>query len=262
MKLFSYWSGRPTWLERLSVASAIATDHELTVYTYGDRGALSSALGCRVEDAGKITRADPALAELRATMPAHFSDHFRLEALAQGLGTWTDLDVIFLKHLPDDPYLFGWQGRGRLGNSLLRIPAGSELLRQYLSFCRKRPMVRYVMPWHSTRQKIARTLKAATAKIAPFTGVPDPEPKYGPDALTHFASATNVISLAKPERVIYPLPCQDSIIRRADEPGVIDSMIAADTLCVHMWRSTYWRPLPKSGWVAKQWGRLELDAFA
>jgi hypothetical protein len=258
VKLFSYWSGHVTWLERLSVASALQTGHDLTVYSYGDRLALGQALGCQVGDAGAVARADPALADLRKTMPAHFSDHFRLDGLAQDLGTWTDLDVIFLKMLPNDVYLFGWQDRKRLGNSILRLPADSELLRHYLDFCRRRPMVRYVMPWHSTRQKVTRSLKAATARIAPFTGVPDPAPKYGPDALTHFARCAGVLHRAKPEHVLYPLPCEERIVRAADDPGTIDSLVRPDTICVHLWRSTYFRHAvpPTAGWVGEHWKRL------
>jgi hypothetical protein len=32
--VFSYWSGKLSWMERLSVASAIETGHDVTVLSY------------------------------------------------------------------------------------------------------------------------------------------------------------------------------------------------------------------------------------
>ena len=43
MNVFSYWSGPVTWMERLSVVSARATGHDLTVFTYDDHAKLASA---------------------------------------------------------------------------------------------------------------------------------------------------------------------------------------------------------------------------
>jgi hypothetical protein len=83
VKVFSYWSGPVTWMERLSVVSARDTGHHVTVFTYEDREKLASSLGCRVIDA-KAVADDPTLEELRRHRPNHFSDHFRLEGISKG----------------------------------------------------------------------------------------------------------------------------------------------------------------------------------
>ena len=252
MQLFSYWSGPVTWLEKLSVASAAASGHDVTVFTYDDTAKLAHDLGCRALAADVILD-DGSLDDLRRTIPSHFSDHFRLEGIAAGHGAWFDLDIVFLKPLPDDPYVFGWQKANRIGNSLLRFPANDECLRHYLEFCRRRPMARYVMPWYPWTRKVTRSIKAA---VSPLTGVASPAPKYGPDALTHFVKAGQLAHWARPRHVYYPVPIEAGVISQIDQPGFLERLIAPETVCVHVWRTTYFgrrgSGQPKSGWLAEQ----------
>ncbi len=247
--LFSFWSGPVTWLERLSVASANAIGEEITVFTYENCDALSRQLGCRVADAANVFPPD----RLTEKSAPHFSDHFRLEGLAQGLGTWTDLDVVFVRPLPPSDYIFGWQNGGRIGNSVLRIPSESELLKRYLAFCRERPLRRYVMPWMPWPTKCTRAIKGL---FATAIGVRPPAPKYGPPALTHFAKVTGVDRLALPESVLYPLPIKNRAIARVYEPGYLESRIGQETVCVHLWRSTFsginGLHYPRAGWLANR----------
>lgn len=254
-RIFSFWSGPPTWLERLSVQSALATGHDVTVYTYGDVATLGAFLGCRVLPAVMVSF-DSTLDELRRTRPDHFSDHFRLEGIAGGLGAWFDLDIIFIRQLPTEGYIFGWQNHNRVGNSILRFPTNDPCLIDYLAFCRKRPMARHVMPWHSPRQRVTRSIKALTARVAPFTGVPVPAPKYGPDALTHFINKHVLMRHVSPAHIYYPVPIKGAEVARMNNPGFIDNLIQQDTICVHAWRSTYlWcchGTQPSTGWIANQ----------
>lgn len=247
--LFSYWIGPVSWIERLTVQSAQRTGHTLTIYSHDDIRPLADALGCEVKDARTLPFADR-LNDLRHLAPQHYSDHFRIEGIATGLGTWSDLDVVFLKHLPDDPYLFGWQGPDRIGNSILRLPRESAVLRDYLDFCRKRPMVRYALPWFSLRRKLTRTLKGL---LATLYGAPRPELKYGPVALTHFLKRHRHLHLAKPTHVFYPIPT-DARSVRAFAHGDLRDTITRDTVAVHLWRSTLSGCLqgqePK-GWLAE-----------
>jgi hypothetical protein len=250
--LFSFWSGQVSWMERLCVASAKDIGEEITVFTYGDREKLSAQLGCPVRDAqsilGRATRD-----ELLQFGVAHFSDFFRLEGLAQGCGTWTDLDVIFIKQLPRLDYVFGQQNEDRIGNSVLRLPPDCELLNRYLAFCRKRPMRRYLMPWMPWTRKCSRLMKGIAASAM---GVRVPAPKYGPAALTYFAELCGVDHLALPAKVLYPIPIRGPAITRVFEPGFIESLITPETVCVHLWRSTFVNfnglSVPKSGWLAGQ----------
>ncbi|MBN9246414.1 MAG: hypothetical protein J0I81_03005 [Hyphomicrobium sp.] len=248
--LFSFWSGGVTWMERLCVASAKAIGEEIVVFTYEDPGTLSDKLGCRVLDAASVFSTSDREELLRLGAP-HFSDLFRLEGIAQGCGTWTDLDVIYVKPLPESEYVFGWQNEDRIGNSVLRLPPDSELLKRYLAFCRKRPMHRFVMPWMPWPTKCSRLIKGIGAAAI---GVRLPAPKYGPAALTYFAKLCGADRLALPSKVLYPLPIRGPAIKHVLEPGFVESLIAPETVCVHLWRSTFdgvhGFALPKTGWLA------------
>jgi hypothetical protein len=204
---------------------------------------------------------DRSLDGLRETNAAHFSDHFRLEGIAAGCGTWFDLDIIFLKPLPDDPYVLGWQSAGRVGNSIMRFPAGDACLRNYLDFCRQRPMPRYVMPWYSWTRKLTRSIKGA---IAPLVGAPLPNPKFGPDALTYFVKKHGLVDVVARQAVYYPVPIDASIVRLMDQESIVEAFLRADTVCLHAWRTTYFKARgsspPTSGWLAKQLMRHHMIA--
>jgi len=254
--LFSFWSGQVGWMERLCVASAIAVGEEITVFTYGDRDKLSAQLGCRVCDAATII-SGAEREEVFKLGVAHFSDLFRLQGISKGCGTWIDLDIIFLRPLPVSEYLFGWQNDDRIGNSVLRLPPDSELLRQYLSFFYEQPMRRFVMPWMPWPTKCTRFVKALAASVM---GARPPAPKYGPAALTYFAKLCRRDHLALPIKVFYPIPIRGPAITRVAEPGFIESLIAPETVCVHLWRSTFVSfnglDVPETGWLAGQVERL------
>jgi hypothetical protein len=257
MNVFSYWSGPTTWMERLSVASALATGHDITVFTHDDRAKLASSLGCRVIDA-KVIADDPTLEDLRRRRPDAFSDHFRLEGIVKGSGVWTDLDVVFLKTLPADSYLFGWQNKNRVGNSILGMPSDSELLTSYITFCRKRPMVLYAMPWFPWHLKLGRSIKGIVGNgpLGRMLRIPEPAPKYGPTALTHFVKKCGMSKTARPSNVFYPIPIRANAISGILNDGAIEQMISPETVSVHLWRSTYLSvhgpEIPKSGWIAKK----------
>lgn len=135
-RLFSYWSGPISWMERLSFDSARALGCDVTVYSFDPTRLKREGLNCHVANAGEVvdTRF---LADFRDVQPPHLTDHFRVEALAQRCGTWIDLDIVFLKQLPNMPYLFGWQSNKRICNAILKLPPDSALLADYLAVCRE-----------------------------------------------------------------------------------------------------------------------------
>ncbi|MGO4686217.1 hypothetical protein [Hyphomicrobium sp. 2TAF46] len=181
---------------------------------------------------------------------AAFSDHFRLEGLAQGHGVWTDLDVIFLKPLPPTPYIFGWQNDTRMGNSVLGMPQTDPLLHDYLAFCRRRPLIRYAYPWMPWTRRVTRKIKGT---LAPLYGEQRPAPKYGPDALTHFVRKHGLEFAAYPRSAFYPLEGCVADVRRIHDRNFVHSRITSATIGVHLWRSTYigchTLAPPTSGWL-------------
>ncbi|MFT3730020.1 MAG: hypothetical protein QM780_01160 [Hyphomicrobium sp.] len=231
------------------MASARAIGEEITVFSYDNHAKLSRQLGCEVADAATIFARD----QLCENSWPHFSDHFRLEGIERGLGTWTDLDVIFVRPLPATDYVFGWQNDKRLGNSVLRLPRDSELLQSYLAFCRERPLRKYVMPWMPWYTKCGRIAKAALGAVS---GARVPAAKYGPAAFTYFAERCGADRFAFQPEVLYPLAIEEKAIARAYEPGYLESLIRPETVCVHLWHSTFagihGLQYPKQGWLAER----------
>jgi hypothetical protein len=246
MQLFSYWTGPVSWIERLSVASAQATGHTITVFSHTPSLlAHEGRLGCTVRHAVEVMVKDPSLERLRAEHPAHYTDHFRLAGLQDGLGTWVDLDLVWRSRLPDDPYLYGREGSGSINNAALRLPKGSVVLADYQAFIATRP---FNVPWHPLRDRIRRRVKQVTH---PLQGKKQVAPILGPPVLTHFLKQYELDRLAKAEDVFYPVAYGDT--KRMGEPGFIESCITPNTIAVHLWHSRFRKVFgteaPPPGWL-------------
>lgn len=230
------------------MASAIATGHNLTIFSYEPGKLRTEGLGVAIEDAREILPANA-----NGTEASHFSDHFRVEGLARNLGIWADLDLVFLKTMPADGYLFGWQTPGRICGAVLRLPSDSAVLNSYLKLCRKGPLVDYVMPWFPWHLKVRRHMRAGYKALV---GGRAPAPKYGPVALTHFVEQHGLKHLTKDQKVFYPIPSDKKLVASILNDGVIESLLSPETVCVHLWRSLY-RDIhgpdaPKSGWISQR----------
>jgi hypothetical protein len=254
MRIFSYWSGPVSWIERLSAASAVATGHDLTVFSYEPEKLRAEGLNAVIEDAREILPGGP-----DGIHPSHFSDHFRVEGLARGLGAWADLDLIFIKSLPADDYLFGWQSPGRICGAVLRLPKDSAVLNSYLELCRRGPLVDYVMPWFPWHLKLRRHIRSS---INTLTGGRKLAPKYGPVALTHFIEQHDLVHLTKSQKVFYPIASDKSVLATVLRDGAVEHLVGPETVCVHLWRSMYQDlhgpDAPRTGWISKQLSRYSL----
>jgi hypothetical protein len=234
-RLFSYWSGPISWMERLSLDSARARGYDVTVYSFEPQSLEREGLNCRVADAREVMD-DSVLEGFRSVSPSHFTDHFRLEAIRRGCGTWIDLDIVFLRRLPDAPYLFGWANRKSITNAILRFPDGAPLLADYIEVCRqgrlrgiRRPPAWY--PWH---RRLWRRFKDEI-------GSRRSTPIYGPRTLTHLVQKHGLAHLAQPCRVLNPIPPDKPLVARMMLGEWPESAITPDTVCVHLWRSLWHR---------------------
>lgn len=234
MKLFSYWTGPITWIERLSIASAHACGHSLTIFTPNPAFLSHEGLGCTIEDVGDLYY-DSDLEKMRREIPSHYSDHIRLEGLAKGLGTWCDLDVIHLKPLPECAYLFGWESEDSINGAILHLPADSKLLAEYLDILRERP-VKLNLPWLPLGRRIRRRIQSVTR---PLRGKRGPAPMLGPCTLTYLVHKHGLERCAQPRKVLYPLPAKRVVLKRCAEEGFIQSQIGPETRTVHLYRSTF-----------------------
>jgi hypothetical protein len=247
LKVFSYWSGPLSWMERLSVATATATGHELTIYSYQPQVLRSEQLGVEVVDAREVFF-DPALDRMDSKLPDHFSDHFRAEGLAKSLGVWVDLDIAFVRTLPSEDHLLCWQEPNCVCGAVLALPAESPFLSDYLDICRRRP-VSVAPPWFPLHERLRLRFKHFRRQLAGRPGVALP---YGPPALTHLASKHGLLDRVLPSNAFFPVHWSQVMTLFKDDsyrPSV-------GTYSVHLWRNVcgklHGNPQPEpSSWLGR-----------
>jgi hypothetical protein len=219
-------------MERLSIDSARALGYDVTVYSFEPERLLSECLPCPVRDARDVVDA-AILDDFRSVSPSHLTDHFRLEAISQGRGTWIDLDIVFLRRLPDLPYLFGWQSAKTICNAVLRLPADSPLLADYIDLCRqgRKQGIHHLPPWYPWPNRMNRSIKNLLGKRRST-------PIYGPRTLTHLVHKHRLAHLAQSCTVFNPIPSDKVLVARMLDHWPEDA-ITPDTVCVHLWRSLW-----------------------
>lgn len=227
----------------------------MTLFSYDPTQLRSEIPGVRVEDAREILD-DPTLSDLSAKLPDHFSDHFRLEALAMGLGTWADLDIVFLRPIGEEGYLLGGDNN-EVCNAVLRLPAECKMLTEYLAMCRRRP-IRYVMPWWSPSQKAQMAWKRFEKWVQ---GKPPPRLHYGPPMLTHLVHKHSLNTLILPQEVFFPVPSNKDDIAHFANGYRVQTFLTDQTRTVHLWSQYYKRvfgsdrPKPDT-WLGRQCAAL------
>ncbi len=249
MRVFSYWCGPITWMERLSVGSARAAGHQVTVFSHDPNVLRRGELECEVQHADDLL-SDPALDQLRRLHPPHYTDHLRLVGLRRSLGTWIDLDLVFLRQLPPDPLLMGWEDEVSICNAVLRLPQDSEILDEYITICAKRPVPLNV-PWYPLRERIVRQIKRLSHMVQGKMVAP----LLGPVTLTHLVHKHRLTGHVKQRPVFYPAPYGRENVARMAEPGYFERNIKPETVTVHLWRSMFRKvfgdEIP-SDWLRKQ----------
>lgn len=212
-RVFSYWTGPLTWMERLSAASAVATGHELTVFSYEPQALRLAGLGVAVEDGREILDKH-GLDGMNRALPGHFSDHFRVEGLARRLGIWCDLDILFLQTLPQSDFVFGREVDDMISGAVLGLPTGSAILNDYLQMCRRRPLP-VAAPWLPWHERAQLTLKHWRRRMRGHRGI---RPPYGPPALTHLVEVHHLQNEVAERPVYHPLDPHEvaALAERAD----------------------------------------------
>ena len=120
-----FWKGSDlTDLENGSLESFLNLGYKCTLWTYGDVKNIPN--GVIIRDANEIMELN------NAVDITHFSDLFRLILLYKKGGTWSDLDNILLKELPESEYIFSAHHVGYMNNNILRCPMGCEFLKEVI----------------------------------------------------------------------------------------------------------------------------------
>ena len=260
-KIATFWSGPVTWLERLSVNSMRAAGHAVDIYANDRKTVLAAGLDAEIVEVGDLMSGDAAAESyLRAGLVAFYADHVRLELQKRSLGTWSDLDCVFLNPLrvadPENDYVFGWCAPNRVNNAVLRLPARSRLLETYQAALRRRPIR---TPWATPHVRLKRELEIMLGHAEPSN---PRKLAIGPRALTYFVRKLGLEDRAAPRRRFYPLADDQAELLVTPSDAAARGLISPDTTVVHAWRGKLWSigasaPPAKSSWLGGQVARLE-----
>jgi hypothetical protein len=241
----SLWIGESLGaVERACLLSVLRQGHRLTLYCYGSPAGVPE--GVAVEDAGEII---PEVEIFRhdAGSVGHFSDWFRYELQARGIGTWIDTDVYLLRPLDEErTSLFGEQAPGVLNNAVLRLAEDSPILPELLSPFRER-----VTPtWLPLRVRLSAKLRELAHGKADLGRLP--WGSTGPQALTALARKYSMMSEALPADAFYPVPWQNA--QWILDPRIaFQDVVGERTVAVHLWneciRTFKNRPAPEGSFL-------------
>lgn len=260
MHVFSFWTGDVSWVERISTASMAEWGLKLTLFTYDVDALRQSGLTADVRDAREVFR-DETTNWLIASRPDYWSDIFRVEGLALGLGAWVDMDLIFLKPIPDADYIITRNGTS-FNNAVLKMPQGSPILTDYLALCRARP-VPLVAPYWPLLKRWRAHADIARKKLM---GKRLPPPQLGGGAIAYLVARHGLEPVVTPEKVFYPVQVRDMDVFFA-EPERLQSFLAPETVAVHLWNRQFTnqygrRAPPPESWLASIVRRYDIREAA
>ena len=191
-KLVSFWNGKVTWLERLCVHPMLGTGHDVEVFT-SEPVKLKLELDCKIRDVQEVMQ-ENTLGELykKRGWFAFYADMVRLELLRRNLGTWSDLDCLFLRPLDlDEEYVFGLCDEKRVNNAILHLPFDCEMLNDYHAAVNTMPLR---APWATNHIKIRRNIEIFFGQQIPTNPT---KMAIGPRALSWFLKKHALLHHAK-----------------------------------------------------------------
>ncbi len=230
--LFSYWDGPISWLERLSVATALEQGHTLTIYSYNPEELLKTGIHSDVRDANEIIpNSNVSYRYIVARRFTLFTNIFRLVAQMEEIGIWIDLDCIFEKPLElKDEYLFGWLSPIKLNGAVLRLPKDASMTKDYHKGISAIPLR---TPWSTPRRRIQREVEIAIGKDMPSIKT---RTNIGPRALTYYAKRHKVIDHAQPKDFFYPLRSGLAGLLAIPDDREARASISERTIIMHSWQ--------------------------
>ena len=231
-RLNALWFGdRLSYLEQLSIKTALALGHPYTVFSYSPDKLSGVPDGAELRDAREVMVDERRIKYLHGKFKALASDFFRYELLAQSRGYWVDLDLIFLKPLNfKTEYVFGWEKIGSINGAVLKLPADSSML----STLRSIPERNWLPPYAGPRSRLRYYLNRLRGDVE----LDDlPWGAAGPGMITYLAKQTGNASLAQPKSVFYPLDYDQAKLLYGPPPAV-EALLSPETRAIHMWHSS------------------------
>ena len=253
MKLFSFWIGPLTYIERLCLTSMAAAGHEIDLYTYD--ADLPVPPGVTVKDAREVLPRDQVFVHRKTGSPAVFADIFRYHGLQRGLGLWVDTDVLVLKHLGGlGDHVVGLDSDRTVNNAVLHLPPDCSFLSEIIAFARE-PVI--FAPYWSAAQRAKQRAKSWLGVHKRLDQMPIGI--LGPQMLTLWVHRHGI--KAQPREVLYPIHYNEAAAL-FNPAAQIQDRITPATRAVHLWNTTIRefkrRPPPAGSWLAKMCDRFAI----
>ena len=228
-RLNSLWFEGPLgYMELLSIASARAFGHPVTLFSYRPETLTGVPKGVEVRDARDVMDDERRVRLFDGRYKALGSDFFRYELFAKSMGYWIDLDVVLLRPLDfDSDHVFGWEHGSSINGAVLKLPPTSPMLREL----RAVPEKNWRPPFFGPR----RTLLYYWNRVSRGTVLLEDLPwgSAGPALITHLARKYGMLDLAQPREVFYPVPYERAEDLFADA-GTVEALITPETRAIHL----------------------------
>jgi len=257
--LNSLWVGENlTYIERLSLQSALAHGHKFKLHSYSPKTLTGVPAGVEVCDASEVMPKEKLISYAECENGVALGANlWRYHMLAQGLGAWCDLDLVFLKPLDlSRQYIIGWEHEGWTNNAVLYAPKDSQFVRDLFELTK--PNVR--PPWFGPRRSLYFYLRRLRRG---YLGLEDmPWGTYAAGLVTHIVKTRGLEAFVEPPEVFYPVRWSEA--RQVyDDADVVASKITPNTRTVHLWHSRLGElvssPPPPGSWIGQQCERFGVE---
>ena len=256
--LNSLWVGpKLDYLERLCLASAKATGHEFTLWSYDPENLQCVPDGTDLRDAAEVMPQERLLRYRDSGSVALGANLWRIELQAKGFGCWVDMDLIFLR--PFDfasEYIFGLEHEGWINNAVIQAPAASKLVSDLQTI----PRANMVPPWWGPKNKakfLWRRFREGLIELEDY-----PWGTFSAGLLTHAIRKNGLLGEAQTPDAFYPVRYKDALALY-DAAHKVEKMVSENTRAVHMWNSRLGQfknsPPPKGTYIDKMCQLYHVD---
>ena len=259
MRLSTLWAeGSLSYIERLSIVSALYVGHSVSMYTYG--GIENAPYGVDIRDAREIMPDNLLLKHKKKNSYALAADLFRIFLLKSGNHCWIDCDLVFQKPLNDDQFVLGWENEKTLNNAVLKLPSDCAVLDDILALAFSNPIIApYWRPQKKAMQWVRWGLGGSRKLEDLELGL------TGPRMLTIFGKKHGLANKALPAEVFYPNSWHNA--EDALNPNVnLRERTTDKTVAVHLWNGRIRKykdsPPPPGSFIDSECKRLGIGLVA
>lgn len=226
-----WFEGRLGYMERLSLASARAQGHPVTIFSYQPQSLSSVPDGVEVRDAREVMDDPTRIRLFDGPFKALGSDFFRYELFAKDMGYWVDLDVVLLRPLDFGiDHVFGWEHERSINGAILRLPPDSAILHEL----RTVPEKNWCPPFFGPRRTVQywwTRFRKGEVRLEDL-----PWGSAGPALITYLVRKHGMLGLAQPRDVFYPVRYENAedLFLNAE---AVEAEVTPRTRAIHLWHS-------------------------